>query len=283
MKRVKLFCGWGKDENFLQDFIDSWGVQKYKDLEFVLNDWTHAVIFNRVFEDLKVPKENAIGFTHEPRNNVKFLEGDYIALLRRHIKRYFIDDIKDLPTDIFCLGQGFISNELGRVKDKTFIHDNNKIALIGSWKRWREGHKLRHELIEWILSTDMPIDIYGEKLQTMYTDSRVKGTFNCNDDVYPKYKFIIAIESDKTDWYISEKFYNPIAFGCIPIYWGCNQINAWYNASNITLPRDLGTIRQIIVDVNFHPEKFQMNISKARQEIFNSVQYAPEWIWRQFE
>ena len=49
------------------------------------------------------------------------------------------------------------------------------------------------------------------------------------------YKFMICFESNKVDYYVTEKLTNAYLGGCIPIYWGCNQIKEIVNEKAILL------------------------------------------------
>jgi hypothetical protein len=48
-------------------------------------------------------------------------------------------------------------------------------------------------------------------------------------DKYSKYQFVIAMENTCKDGYITEKIINAFYSGAIPIYWGCNSINKYFN------------------------------------------------------
>jgi hypothetical protein len=50
-----------------------------------------------------------------------------------------------------------------------------------------------------------------------------------NDDLYKKYKFVIAFENCQIRGYISEKMINPLLGGAIPIYLGSNDVNDHIN------------------------------------------------------
>ena len=46
---------------------------------------------------------------------------------------------------------------------------------------------------------------------------------------YKQYKFVIAIENSKGDHYITEKIFNALKAGVIPIYWGSQNIGLYVN------------------------------------------------------
>ena len=54
-------------------------------------------------------------------------------------------------------------------------------------------------------------------------------------DFLGSWKFMICFESNKVDYYVTEKLTNAYLGGCIPIYWGCNQIKEIVNEKAILL------------------------------------------------
>lgn len=280
MKRIRFFS-WGNDDYFLQDIIDTWGCQKYKDIEFVKDNYTHAVILNKQKPVLNIPKSNVIGLTHEPRSNLFLIEDD-INHIYDNMKTYYIDDISGLPL-IFKSGQGYISNLYGKLKDKHFEHNNNKITMIASYKTWREGHRMRHSLIKEILKTDMQIDIWGDRIKICFQDDRIKGNFIDHAEIYENYKYIIVIESDKTDYYVSEKFTNAIAYECIPIYWGCNKIREMYSDKILMLNNDISYNMKVISDIYHRSEIYQVDVKRIKKDIYGTMQYLPEFLYQVFQ
>ena len=70
---------------------------------------------------------------------------------------------------------------------------------------------------------------YGGK----YTNTHkiVNGTWESADliEEYKNYKFAFAIENKKVKGYVTEKIMNAFHAGCIPIYWGSENINDLFN------------------------------------------------------
>lgn len=60
---------------------------------------------------------------------------------------------------------------------------------------------------------------------------KIDGNF-MNEDListYKDYKFVMAMENDCKDGYVTEKIINAFYSGAIPIYWGSNNINDFFN------------------------------------------------------
>lgn len=119
------------------------------------------------------------------------------------------------------------------------IENPNKVSFILSRKQMTVGHKLRYEILKQIVLRDLPIDIWGNGAEkhvssamaetgvTELKNVRVCGEFGENDvyKPYAPYYFTIAIENTSLPHYCSEKFINPLVYNCVPIYWGCTNID----------------------------------------------------------
>lgn len=95
------------------------------------------------------------------------------------------------------------------------------------------------ELMRWL-----PIDSYGKVFhnKTLHTDSGRESAIRTMSD----YKFTIAFENAVAPDYVTEKFYNPLYAGSVPIYLGAPNINefspspdCFINVRDFTTPRAL--------------------------------------------
>jgi|GEM_PF-1436769 len=106
--------------------------------------------------------------------------------------------------------------------DNYGIYDKSKlVSMIYSHKTMTTGHKLRHQIANHI--TDM-VDCYG---------SGCGVDFEYKEEILAPYKFSIVIENTKSDYYFTEKLLDCMAVGTIPIYWGANKIDKFFNVDGI--------------------------------------------------
>lgn len=96
------------------------------------------------------------------------------------------------------------------------------ISIIDSGKTLTEYHSFRVNLINTILSNyENKVDCYGSiNGNTLPTRDKINGLLN--------YKYNLAIENGRTDYYFSEKFCDPILCLTMPIYSGCVQIDKFF-------------------------------------------------------
>jgi hypothetical protein len=216
-------------------------------------DFTHVLVLNNATPILPkgISKWNIVGLAHEPRQFLP-VNLDYI---QNNIGIYFIGDAGGLPYP-FVAGQGYIPH----APSKTLYNGSSKpyiMSIMVSQKKFAPGHIYRHKLVEQILKTDLPIDIYGRGCSELGSDPRIKGTFNNPDVMLSDYKFHICIENFQSDYYFSEKIIDPMCYGVTPVYLGCRNIDEFLPGS-IKLTGDIGKDMTIIREICSSPDKFAL-------------------------
>jgi hypothetical protein len=197
------------------------------------DDYSHVIILNTAMPMISptVPKENVIGFAFEPP---KFLNmsAQFIEYAKKNIGKYFIGDASGL-------GEPFIERyshmwynpSLQREPEKTHI-----MSIMVSEKTNESGHDYRHKIVNRILESNLPIDIYGRgcRFYSFMGDDRVKGEFK-ELEPYEKYKYHICVENLPLNHYFSEKIMNSLLCKTTPIYMGCRHINEYFEGNTIKL------------------------------------------------
>jgi hypothetical protein len=212
MYRIRIFSSFCKSENCKEvyerlceyEFIDNYGPNK--DI-YLTNgeDYNHVIILNAAMPDIQhIPKKNVIGFAFEPIQFLGLTE-EFVMYAQTYIGKYYIGDKMNLP-------EPFVERFSHMWHNPPLKHiplKNKPISMMVSEKNTQSGHKYRHDLINKILETSLPIDIYGRGC--MYYeylgDDRVKGKFT-ELEPYENYEFHICIENFETNHYFSEKITN---------------------------------------------------------------------------
>lgn len=123
---------------------------------------------------------------------------------------------------------------------------SRNIAMITSEKRQTRGHQLRHELVMRLKQTgDKKVDhfgVYGTKIGTE------------KEWAYRDYRYAVVIEAQRASNFFSEHLLDALAYGCVPIYWGCPNIGSFFDP--------LGIIQ---VD--------------SAEELLESIQTVNQWNW----
>ena len=148
------------------------------------------------------------------------------------------------------------------------------LSMMISEKASQSGHQYRHELVQAILQTNLPIDIYGRgcKYYEHLNDPRIRGEFN-EREPYNDYQFHICIENCQTNHYFSEKIMNSLLANTIPIYMGCRNIDSYFPNMVLSLSgnaaQDIQMLKQLIIDTKFEKKTdIHIDINKVKGAIY---------------
>jgi hypothetical protein len=289
--RIKIFssfCDSVHSKNVYERLSESQLIPYYgKEKSLYLtteDDYTHAIIMNTAMPLLKnIPKENVIGLAFEPPEFLN-LTKNFIDYAVKNIGRYYIGSKGSSLPDPFYEGYAYMwhTNPLPRLPEKRRL-----MSIMVSHKTTAPGHQYRHALVQRILASALPIDIYGrgsqfynkrDPLQSMSIgktsssmengDPRLKGEFE-EIEPYEDYHFHIAIENFKTNHYFSEKITNPLLCGATPIYWGANAIDKYFPGNIIVLFGKIEEDIQLLANICSYPANYKRAISveKVKEKI----------------
>jgi hypothetical protein len=256
MKIIKIFSNFCSSEIATQNYINLCELEKDKDYNILYkftygNDFTHAIILNTAMPILNINKENVIGLALEPPQFLN-LTNTFRVYAENYIGKYFLGSVYNLK-------KPFVNN-YSYLWHTPFINykpnKGNLISIMVSDKNRASGHKYRHILVQNILKSNLPIDIYGRgcRYYNNLNDKRIKGEFK-ETEPYLNYKFHIAIENFQTDDYFSEKIINPIICLCSPIYLGAKNIDNYFN-NIIKLSGNIQNDLQLLRNIIDNPENF---------------------------
>jgi hypothetical protein len=229
------------------------------------DDYTHAIILNTAMPNLNIPKKNVIGLAFEP-NVFLNLTSQFVEYAKKNIGVYLIGDKRSLP-DPFIEHFSYMWHTTPLLE---LPIKSNKMSLMVSSNLLTEGHKYRHTICRNILSSNLPIDIYGNgcKYYSNIKDSRIKGNFESKEP-YLHYQFHIAIENVETPHYFSEKIMDALVCNTIPVYLGCKNIDVYFPNSVIHLTHDINIDMNILVDICNNPNKYikPINVEQVKKTI----------------
>jgi hypothetical protein len=237
---------------------------------FITNndDYTHAIILNTAMPILssKIPKKNVVGFAFEPPKFLK-LSAEFIKYAEINIGKYYIGDAAGLPPPfIERYSHMWYNPPLNKTPEK-----KNIMSIMVSEKLNEKGHLYRHQLVNKILETNLPIDVYGRgcKYYSFMNDDRVKGDFK-ETEPYNDYMFHICIENIELNEYFSEKIMNPLLSNTTPIYLGCKNIDNYFPGNIIHLSGNIKEDTIMITNICNNPDHFvkDINVESIKDVIF---------------
>ncbi len=273
MKKLRVFRNWVPSK------IPNCEINN-KNFNIVNDDsYEYAILMNSPNVKLKpLPKENVLGLGFEPHDFCNYTNWKDTA--NKYCGTYIIGDPKNLG-GCFKEGHSYMYYFDEPPKEHKKLH---KMCIVASHKKQIKGHKLRHDLINRILKTDMDIHIYGKGINALYKDKRVKGEFKELHEVYPKYLFDITIENCIEGSWMTEKIFNPVYYGCCPIYWGNQKIKDYCNDFYYDLPLDnvdlmMSKIKTIYnnADSYYAEKKEQLTQSAINISQYNYLDFANDY------
>jgi hypothetical protein len=273
MYKIRIFSSFCQSENCkdiyerLCEVIKMENYGEDKEIYITNNDdYTHVIILNTAMPNINIAKENVIGFAFEPPKFLNLTE-QFINYARKNIGKYYIGDE-------LGLGLPFIERYSHMWYNPLLVKEpqkNKLISMMVSEKMNEIGHQYRHTLVNKILETNLPIDIYGRgcKFYSFMGDERIKGEFK-EIEPYEKYKFHICIENIPLKHYFSEKIMNPLLCNTTPIYLGCENIENYFPNNTIILTGEIIKDITLLQDICKNTEKYSknINIEKVKDRIF---------------
>jgi hypothetical protein len=209
---------------------------------------------------------------HEPRA-LSDLVGSRYAVLETFIHKFdyvmTYDEqlLKKYPNKcIFTADNGiWIQDENIKIWDKTKL-----MSMIYSWKKWTEGHKLRHLIANQNIEG---LDLYGDGSPhpVAYKEEALKD-----------YQYSIAIENSRSKYYFTEKLLDCFAVGTIPIYWGCKNIGKFFDTRGILEFNDLEELAGIFNEISKYPTMYNTMFPFVKENFERAKEFIryEDWIYK---
>ena len=183
------------------------------------------------------------GFGTRARVSVMFLEPravhqkhmTYARLFHRRFHRVLTADttlLAKCPNAVFFpIGGSWVPDAESLNLEKTAM-----CSLIASAKAKLSGHKLRHDVVDWIRETERDIDIMGRGYKPFETKS---------DGLAP-YRYSIIIENAQEQNYFTEKLIDALVCKTVPIYWGCPNIGDFFDTGGMMICNSMDDIKDAV-------------------------------------
>lgn len=208
-------------------------------------------------------------------------EGHYNHLIRGNPKAwtYLITNLEDLLT----LENAYFANMCTAfVKPDPNIKKKFAVSTVIGGRKGLPGHEIRHELWRRRKEIKIPTDFYlGSR--TFWDEADYHGELILDRDKGDKIRcfdcmFHIAIDSFQLPNMFSEKLIDPLITKTIPIYWGCTNIDKYFDEVGIL---QANSIDDIISHCNYDGllslyEAFRHCINNNYQEALKYVNYGKQ-------
>jgi len=123
---------------------------------------------------------------------------------------------------------------------KIDVTKSRMLSLIASSKTDFEGHRLRHNVVDWIRTEDVDVDILG----------RGYAPFERKSDGLAPYRYSVIIENVQEPEYFTEKLIDCLLCETVPIYWGAQQIADTFDPRGMLICQSLEEIKAAIATLS---------------------------------
>ena len=148
------------------------------------------------------------------------------------------------------------------------------ISMICSNKEYLEGHRKRKEIAA-ILDKGGKVDVMGAFKDGKYVEP-IKAL--------KEYKFSVAMENERGDYYFTEKLCNCLANKVVPIYYGARKLDEYFDINGIICVDNRDEIPEIInnLDVDKEYEKRKEAIDR-NYELVKEYRSFDDWFYKRYE
>lgn len=116
------------------------------------------------------------------------------------------------------------------------IEKKSMISLIASAKTYYPGHKLRHDVVAWLRDKGIDAHILG----------RGYAPFDKKSDGLSPYRYSVIIENVREPGYFTEKLIDCLLCETVPIYWGAQDIEEFFEPGGMLICDSIEDIKAAI-------------------------------------
>jgi len=239
---------------------------KWGDFQFFLNEWIDECDYWAVYD--RLPKEESVIC---PKENTVFIVGE-CSSIKKYNKKFLNQfskiitcqrRIKHPETHYTSPGASWRAKKsYDELSGHDKVEKSKLISIVVSNKSDTPGHKKR---LEFCLNLKKhfgdKIDIFGRGIND----------FDDKWDVLAPYKYSIAIENSVEQDWMTEKIGDCFTSLTFPFYYGCPNINDYYNPSSYQLINiddfkgSCGAIEKIINDENHYDQHLESLIESKNK------------------
>jgi len=160
--------------------------------------------------------------------------------------------LKNIENGIFFLSGSTFIKDINSVN----IAKTNLLSLIASKKNNLEGHKLRHEIVDYLSNINLEADIMGRGYKS----------FENKEDGLASYQYSIVIENNQESNYFTEKLIDCCLCETIPIYWGAPNIGNYFDVRGMIICKTAADIKIALNSISSVDYTSKLNWIKANRK-----------------
>jgi len=146
------------------------------------------------------------------------------------------------------------------------INKKNKISYLTSNKAMTVGHEMRHQIYQMLSEIN---NINGFEYIQHMSPPRLE----TKNEILNDSKFSIILENSQHNNYFTEKIVDCFVSKTIPIYWGCPNLNEYFNMEGVILFESLNELVTILS--NIEDGFYEKKIDAIEDNFFRAKQFFP--------
>jgi hypothetical protein len=137
------------------------------------------------------------------------------------------------------------------------------VTFLTSYKSFTEGHILRQQVFEFLKN-------YKNKKYTIYS-LKTPPRIEKKDIIFEEAKFSIIIENEKCENWITEKLIDCFVTKTIPIYWGCTNLEEYFDMKGVIPFSSFEELTDILD--NLDPRRYEESSSVIQDNYEKALTY----------
>lgn len=244
------------------------------------------VFINATENGIARQDQKIILFYHEPEAYKYLYQSTIADELLSQYKMVIISQVDDIKKLIKSDSSADISDRVTHLRTIPHVHFHHmaEAAELNTIKPSRKkiicsvvsgfngvpGYEDRKNFLEGFSKSTPELDIFGRYSKAIQTLPAYRGYAASKYQTLSQYRYNLAIENSVEDWYISEKIFDSLLCGCMPIYHGSEKIfdllpNEWFHY----LP-DLSP-KSIKLAANLAKTDSYLSVAENRAEIAKEI------------
>jgi hypothetical protein len=154
-------------------------------------------------------------------------------------------------SDLLLFGTTWISD-----RSDLDVEKSQNLSLIASKKASLEGHALRHEMVKWMRSKEVEFDALGGGYKS----------FGDKSEGLARYRYSVVIENVRERGYFTEKLLDAIFCETVPIYWGCPNIDEYFDTTAMIICETRADIERAVTSISREDYERRVDDLRALKE-----------------
>ena len=184
------------------------------------------------------------------------------------------DFVLTFDEHLLSKGENYLYYPHGRcwINNYKDIEKENKVSTIASGKNTTEGHQLRHKIISKFKNK---IEVFGHG----YNPVEFK------EESLSKYMYSITIENCRQPGYWTEKIVDCFATKTIPIFWGDDAVNNYFDSEGIIYFNNEEELDKILNELQENGEKIFDSKKDSIEYNFKKVEeyrIPEDWMFKKY-